>query len=204
MAGREFTTFPEAPAPIPGQMSWASPLSLLHLSYVDRWVIAPTRRHQSVAEHSYRVAVIALALVGWRHPSVIPGEYVGMGLTEREVVMAAVLHDSEEVLTGDIPGPQKSAIPGYLRDVTHMGAKECLVKVADSIETGTFWMQWGNSAAWTGHPSNNAPWRDIEKILHYSAKIPGLLDAARAAWATITGGEMEDIWETRPAQYRRP
>lgn len=165
-----------------------SPLDLLHLSYVDRWVIAPTLRYQSVAEHTFRVVAIGLQLSRLRY--IDDRGTFGSGITDEDIYRVAMFHDGDERITGDIPGPEKSKIPGYLRDVNTMSSTDCLVKVADSIETGTFWVQWGNHAAWTGHPSNNAPRRDIEKITHYSAKIPGLLEAAEQVWLHITGKEM--------------
>lgn len=163
-------------------------LELLHLSYVKRWVVAPAHREQSVAEHTFRVMVIARELSNAKYTDE-RGTF-GMGLTEEEVVIYAMSHDAEELLTGDIPGPMKSAQAGYLRDITTMSSKQCLVKVADSIETGAFWLQWGNPGAWTGHPYNRAPARDIEKIEHYATKIPGLLEAAQQVWESITGKGM--------------
>lgn len=153
-------------------------LELLHLSYVKRWVVAPTHREQSVAEHSYRVAIIAMHLA------------MALDRTEAQihaVTVQALYHDADERLSGDIPGPVKSAEAGYLRDLNTMSPAECIVKVADSIETGTFWLQWGNKGAWSGHPYNRAPARDIDKINHYAAKIPGLLEAACEVWEVITG-----------------
>lgn len=156
-------------------------LDLLHLSYVKRWVVAPTHREQSVAEHTFRVVTIARALA--MHLGLSPAAI-------KDVVEHAIIHDQDELMTGDIPGPAKSKQPGYLCDVGLMNAAQRIIKVADSIETGTFWVQWGNPEAWTGHEYNRAPARDIEKILHYSGKMDGLLEAADAAWLEITGKGM--------------
>lgn len=155
-------------------------LELLHLSYVKRWVVAPTHREQSVAEHTFRVIVIADAL---EHGL----DFCANDAAVAELLIMAMHHDADELMTGDIPGPIKSAEAGYLRDLDTMSPAECIVKVADSIETGTFWTQWGNPEAWTGHPYNHAPARDIEKIEHYAAKMPGLLKAAYDVWESITG-----------------
>lgn len=155
-------------------------LDMLDLSYVKRWVVAPTYREQSVAEHTFRVMCIALHLLnqlGDLCYTVTPGH----------LLLEVMGHDVDERLTGDIPGPVKSAEEGYLRDIGGMSRTECLVKVADSIETGTFWMLWGNPAAWSMHPYNCAPARDISKIQHYAARVPGLLEAAHDTWRTITG-----------------
>lgn len=156
-------------------------LSLLHLSYVQRWCVAPTLRPQSVAEHSYRVAAISVEIckrLGLSHAVLL------------QCALHSLTHDMEESLTGDIPGPVKSAKPGYLRDVDEMSLNECIIKVADSIETGTFWVQWGNPDAWTGHPYNCAPKRDIDKINHYATKMDGLVEVAADIWRSITGKDM--------------
>lgn len=159
-------------------MSAPLPLDLLHLSYVKRWVVAPTHRDQSVAEHTFRVQCIALSL-----------HYRTLGIDQAigKLLLHVMAHDAEERFTGDVPGPNKSLEPGYLRPLHSITPLAALVKVADSIETGTFWVQWGNRAAWVGHPYNNAPGRDIEKIEWYAAKVPGLLEAAGEVWMSITG-----------------
>lgn len=156
-------------------------LELLHLSYVKRWVVAPTHREQSVAEHTFRVGVIAQHIA----------HELDLGLDVRYALFEMVMeHDGDERLTGDIPGPKKSLEMGYMRDVGDMTEAECVLKVADSIETGTFWLQWGNPQAWTGHPYNRAPARDIEKINHYAAKIPGLEFHAKMVWCQILGMDL--------------
>lgn len=166
------------------------PLSLLNLSYVKRWVVAPMLREQSVAEHTFRVMVIALELIEWRVPSVIPGDFCGLGITLEDIIRVIPQHDMDEIMSGDIPGPQKSASESYLTPISHCSLIHCFVKVADSIETGTFGVQWGRPDLWA-HPYNVCPQRDITKIRHYGAKIPGLTDAARHVWLAITGQEMD-------------
>lgn len=157
-------------------------LDLLFLSYTKRWVVAPLHREQSVGEHSYRVTIIARELC--RRLG------LGEGVTNR-VTVHALGHDGDEFVEGDCPGPVKSAKKGYLQDVEKVGLEWCIVKVADSIETGTYWVQWGNPGAWTGHPylAMAGP-RDVEKILHYSFKMDGLLECATDVWKEITGQEM--------------
>lgn len=157
-------------------------LALLHLSYVKRWVIAPTHREQSVAEHTFRVLAIAIHLTAELQ--------MDSDVRMNKVVRLAIWHDAEERLTGDVPGPQKSKEAGYLKNPGTMSTEEIIVKVADSIETGTFWVQWGNKGAWYGHPSDCAPGRDITKIEHYAPAVPGLLEAAKRTWRDITG----EVW----------
>lgn len=75
---------------------------LRDLSWVPRWSIIRTNRAQSVAEHSYYVAVYALSiaqLINWRGSST--------NASRLELVISALNHDIEECFTGDIPGPMK-------------------------------------------------------------------------------------------------
>ena len=158
------------------------PLQDLHLSYVTRWCVAPMHRFQSVGEHSFRVAIIAAALCR------------DLGIGEAVMYKTAFMslyHDAEETVTGDVPGPNKSKKPGYLRDVGEMTLPQCVLKVADSIETGTWFELWGNHQAWNGHPFlPDAGPRDVEKVIHYSGKMDGLLDSAAKMWKEITGKDM--------------
>jgi hypothetical protein len=75
-----------------------------HLSNIKRWAIARMNRTQSVAEHSYNVAMIAGAIV-----DAIPSNVKSNGLREY-VINWALVHDLPEVYTGDIPTPMKKYI----------------------------------------------------------------------------------------------
>lgn len=72
------------------------------LSFVPRWVITRNIRTQSVAEHSFYVAVYAGQLAHYL-------EYEGDLGT---LLHYALWHDVEEVFTGDIPGPAKRSMVG--------------------------------------------------------------------------------------------
>lgn len=70
------------------------------LSFVPRWAIVRTLRHQSVAEHSYYVTLYAgqvARLINW-------------GGSFGNLYRAALMHDTSEVFMSDIPGPTKRAI----------------------------------------------------------------------------------------------
>lgn len=68
------------------------------LQHVPRWSIIRTIRQQSVAEHSYYVALYAKVIA----------KYVGLDPIESAtLIWGALLHDMEEMITGDIPTPSK-------------------------------------------------------------------------------------------------
>ncbi len=123
---------------------------LLSLSVVPRWAIVGAARYQSVAEHSYRVAVIARSIVlRSGQPSV---RDLG-AITEW-----ALLHDGAECVTGDLPSIVKrklyvkSAIrelegtlcPWYAEVRSKVGTHSlAIVKIADLLEGASFISQWG-------------------------------------------------------------
>lgn len=71
------------------------------LSFVPRWVIVPTIRHQSVAEHSFHVARTVLWLLGRMSPERREALY-------GPCLLHALSHDDTEAATGDIPSPSKT------------------------------------------------------------------------------------------------
>lgn len=68
------------------------------LSHVWRWNYHPRVRQESVAEHSYWTTVYAARLC---HMMDLPL------IDTRMVLQYALLHDAEEAITGDLPGPVK-------------------------------------------------------------------------------------------------
>lgn len=93
-------TLVESPSIFPEQGSRLSNMRERMLSRVRRWGIVPTIQSQSVAEHSFYVALMAsrlAALIRWQ-------------ATNQDLFNLnrwALLHDSLEAATGDIPTPVK-------------------------------------------------------------------------------------------------
>lgn len=137
---------------------------LLSLSEVKRWTVVHTLRPQSVAEHSFAVAIIASELAArlgmprcpvGSESSGKPVDFWGRG----DLLWWALIHDAPESLTGDIDGKFKRDNPEMKAHI--MAAEErsmpwyresspgvysglrWLVKVADFIETATFIKKWG-------------------------------------------------------------
>jgi len=99
----------------------------LRAHLIPRWCVVKTTRNQSVAEHSYNVAVIARKLCKM------------LGLNEAETnanIAEALLHDSDEVYTGDIPSPAKIHVAVDGDSVTT--TKNPIIKLADYIEAFVF------------------------------------------------------------------
>lgn len=85
---------------------------IMNLSVVQRWGIVRMSKRQSVAEHSYIVSVLAMAIA--------ENMYYEFDSQKRDTVQVAVqwslLHDMPEVVTGDIPASFKR----YLKLDTEM------------------------------------------------------------------------------------
>ena len=107
----------------------------LEAQYAKRWVIIHTDKEQSVAEHSYNVALLTRELC--RMVEANPGVAL-------EAIEYAMMHDLYEVYTGDIPKNAKSMIEGKtgykMPDIVAKPSKEIvsLVKICDIIETASF------------------------------------------------------------------
>lgn len=118
------------------------PHDLLRNNHVKRWHIVNTTTDQSVAEHSFNVAVLAGFLAKKK------------GLPLQEVTIAALYHDVGEALTGDIPTVLKRAIGykdpiegrlsylGMSIEITDPQIKE-VVKQADLIDAVHFLKLYG-------------------------------------------------------------
>jgi 5'-deoxynucleotidase len=89
----------------------------LRVSHIKRWHNVNTVRQQTVAEHSYMVALIALDLFNY---------IVGVKDDESgafHMLIAAMFHDTPEVASGDTPTPAKRLI----REIT--GVPEIFDKI---------------------------------------------------------------------------
>lgn len=132
---------------------------MLALSTVGRWTIVDMSRKQSVAEHSYRVWVLAQDL----YDVMFPIDH--NTFEQRATNDWALIHDVDEVYTGDIPTTVKTILeelsPGItdrlkervLRDrlpavmERQRGLKgtlpSYLVKIADTVEAILYLREYG-------------------------------------------------------------
>ncbi len=74
---------------------------LIDVTFVQRWGIVRTLRPQSVAEHTFLVAHYANDI------AVYLGLNTGVHLS---LLQYALHHDSDEIFTGDMPGPNKRGL----------------------------------------------------------------------------------------------
>lgn len=177
---------------------------LRELSFVPRWGVLRRVRSQSVAEHSYYVAIYSTHLA----------DMVGWNGDRGLLLRAALAHDMPEAATGDIPGPAKRMLmdPWHTAHVEHQYVKsrfpsdavawaasknddsiKLLIKTADLLDEIMFLQterQLGNKNAGTlnnlSTPLGNsfkrlsAMW-DANPLLYDSGKWDDVLDAIVAA-----------------------
>lgn len=118
-------------------------LEKLKLQQVKRYPICFTYRDQSVAEHSFNVAMIAAELA----------KATGDDQFRADCIEYALHHDLEEVYTGDIPSSFKrhliTMVPAakpLVSDPTEVNSLvKATVKLADYLEAIYFLQEFGGS-----------------------------------------------------------
>ena len=71
------------------------------MKYIKRWGLMRNTREENLSEHSLEVAFIAHAL------AIISNKRFGKKVDASAAAVAAMFHDTSEILTGDLPTPIK-------------------------------------------------------------------------------------------------
>ncbi len=74
---------------------------LSRMKYIKRWGLMRNTREENLSEHSLEVAFIAHVL------AIISNKRFGNSINAESVAVAAMFHDTSEILTGDLPTPIK-------------------------------------------------------------------------------------------------
>ncbi len=103
---------------------------LARMRYINRWGLMRNTITENIAEHSLDVAVIAHAL------AVIGNTYFGKNLNAEHIAMLGIMHDTTEIITGDLPTPIKYYAP-EIRDaykkVEHTAANQLLRELPEEM-----------------------------------------------------------------------
>jgi len=114
-------------------------VQLLRACDTKRWTIVAVTREQTVGEHHYRVWVLALSLYDSLMGGTPHNSFERQGVGDW-----ALVHDADEIWTGDLPSPIKSILeelsPGILKKLKDKVLSENLPTVAGSMRgiEGTF------------------------------------------------------------------
>lgn len=71
------------------------------MKYINRWGLMRNTRTENIQEHSYEVAVLAHAL------ALISNRHFGTDYSPERACLYAMFHDTNEIITGDLPTPVK-------------------------------------------------------------------------------------------------
>lgn len=150
---------------------------LVRLQDTKRWTVVNTARQQSVAEHTMLVTFIAIDIATRMG---IPFNSPEM----TEVTLCALLHDVDEVYTGDLPTPAKArlgtkakaSLSQYADSQGASKQAKSVVKMADIIETTWFIGQYASGI----HAEQVADEmvRDLDRFME---SLPG------REWLAMTG-----------------
>ena len=103
---------------------------LARMKYIDRWGLMRNTINENIAEHSLEVAIIAHAL------AVIGNVRCGKKLNAEHIAMMGVMHDTSEIITGDLPTPIKYYAP-EIRDaykkVENIAANQLLSEIPEDM-----------------------------------------------------------------------
>ena len=98
---------------------------LSRMKYINRWGLMRNNRYENIQEHSLQVAMISHAL------ALIRNKYFGGSVDADRAAVMAIFHDSDEILTGDMPTPVKYFNESILSAYREVGdvAKERLLSM---------------------------------------------------------------------------
>ena len=104
---------------------------LARMKYINRWGLMRNTITENIAEHSLEVAVIAHAL------AVIGNVRLGKELNAEHIAMMGIMHDTSEIITGDLPTPIKYYAP-EIRDaykkVENIAANQLLSEIPEDMQ----------------------------------------------------------------------
>ena len=89
---------------------------IARMKYITRWGLMRNTEKENIQEHSLEVAILAHALCLIRNE--MYAEEPAKRLDPEKACLFAVFHDSDEIITGDLPTPIKYANP-VIRDNYH-------------------------------------------------------------------------------------
>lgn len=103
---------------------------LYRMKYIERWSLMRSGVKENVAEHSHNVAMFAHAL------GVINNVVFAGDADPERLAVAALYHESSEVLTGDLPTPVKyynPAIRTAYKDIERISCEKLLSMLPEEL-----------------------------------------------------------------------
>ncbi len=162
----------------------------MRAGHVKRWHVVNTVREQSIAEHSFLVAMIALELnKSFGDKATVDGILPSHQVLA--VVMGSLFHDMPEVRYGDIPTPGKQFLKsvcgdpdvftdidiGLLPEMPYVNVRMSeftaqIIKMADAIEAA-HWIR-DNGAGAHAEIVADKTWGQVEKLVLAYTSVTGV------------------------------
>ena len=105
---------------------------LARMKYINRWGLMRNTITENIAEHSLEVAIIAHSL------AIIGNTYFGKKLNAEHIAVLGIMHDTTEIITGDMPTPIKYYAP-EIRDsykkVENIAAHQLLSEIPEAMRS---------------------------------------------------------------------
>ncbi|MFS0723217.1 5'-deoxynucleotidase [Paenibacillus sp. 1P07SE] len=156
---------------------------LYRLKYIERWSLMRNTTRETVAEHSYHVALLVHMLCE------IGNRVYGRRLNSDRAAAMALFHDATEVFTGDIPTPVKHHNPKMLasfREIESMAAERLLGMVPAPLHETYTALLLPDDGLSDGEAGAN-PDRELLRYL----KAADLLDAYLKCVSELSSGNRE-------------
>ena len=104
---------------------------LSRMKYINRWGLMRNNINENIAEHSLQVAIIAHGL------AVIGNKRFVRNLNAEHIALMGIMHDTTEIITGDLPTPIKYYAP-EIRDaykkVENIAANQLLKELPEDMQ----------------------------------------------------------------------
>ena len=164
---------------------------LARMKYINRWGLMRNTLTENIAEHSLEVAIIAHAL------ALIGNEIFGKKLDAQHIAVLGMMHDTTEIITGDLPTPIKYYAPEIrdaYKEVEHVAAKQLLSELPEELQP-----QYENLLI----EDNSEEWRYVKAADKMSAYIKCIIEgdmgntdfkkAQETIYNTLVDMKMEEV-----------
>ena len=104
---------------------------LSRMKYINRWGLMRNTREENLSEHSLETAIIAHAL------ATISNNKFGGNVNAEKVALAAIFHDTTEIITGDLPTPIKyynTQIKEVYKDIEKKAQEQLVALLPDYMK----------------------------------------------------------------------
>jgi len=101
------------------------------MKFINRWGLMRNTYTENIQGHSHEVAILAHSL------AVIKNTYFGGNVDEAKVAVLALYHDSDEIITGDLPTPIKYYNPDIkkaYKDIEEIAKEKLLEMLPDELK----------------------------------------------------------------------